>query len=127
MTDATKIRGLCEIASRDELIAEVERLHAILRAQEARVGPTATDDPLAVALRWNGHNGTREPDFDMSPEDTASFLASHVVELVRERDAYRSALADLVMWTHPDKRNSPHMETARICARELLKNGPVRP
>lgn len=47
--------------------------------------------------------------------------------LTAERDAYRSALVDLVMWTHPDKRNEPHMETVRIRARELLKNGPVRP
>lgn len=44
-----------------------------------------------------------------------------------ERDAYRSALANLVMWTHPDKRDQPQMETMRLRARDLLKHGPKEP
>lgn len=83
------------LSDRDRLAAIVEEQKGVLAAQEARVGPSIGDDPLVVANRWNGNSGTSEPDFDMDPEDTASFLAAAVI---RQGADLASTRAELEAW-----------------------------
>lgn len=73
------------------MLDEIDHKRAILEAQERRVGPKLGDDPVEVARRWNGNSGESEPDFDMNPEDTASFLAAAVIEAHKKIESARVA------------------------------------
>jgi hypothetical protein len=48
-------------------------------------------------------------------------------QLAAERDAYRSALCDVVASASPNRRDHPTMHAAWEKARALLKDGPVPP
>ena len=72
--------------------ADIAVLQSYDAARESAPSPKCGDDPVLIANRWNGYEGTREPDFDASAEDTASFLAGAVLDMSKQLAARTAEL-----------------------------------
>ena len=108
-------------SQRAAMVAEIGTLKAVAREQAATIAMlsrTATSDRALI--------DEQSSELIAAFEEISKF-AARAREESRERDAYRSMLCDLVASNRTHGPASCTMTRAWTRARELLKNGPVKP